>query len=180
MKLNLGCGIDRMIGYVNCDISTDVKPDKIVDLEKKLPFENNSIDEINLSHVLEHVRNLIPLMHEIRRVCKNGARIHIRVPFYSSWSQFTDPTHVRFFTPGTFDYFRKGKLGHEVGASEDLFIVKKVKINFFFGGMSFLNPIINPLVNLNKRLYCRMFAWVFPASEIIYELEVVKKDKRII
>jgi SAM-dependent methyltransferase len=175
MKLNLGCGLDRRAGYVNCDISPKVNPDRIVDLEKKLPFRDNSVDEINLSHVLEHVRNLVPLMHELRRICKNGAKIHIRVPFYSSWSQFTDPTHVRFFTPRTFDYFQKGKLSHEVGAGDkNLFIARKVKITFFFGKMSFLNPLIDPLINLSQTIYCRLFAWIFPASEIVYELEVVK------
>ncbi len=174
MKLNLGCGRETIRGYVNCDISKDVNPDKVVDLEKKLPFKDNSVEEVVINHVLEHIINFIPLMHELRRICGPGARIYARVPFYSSWSQFTDPTHVRFFTPRTFDYFKKGELGHEAGANEDLFIVKKVKINFFFGKMAILNPIINPLINLSQRAYCRLFAWTFPASEICYELEVVK------
>lgn len=34
MKLNLGCGRDKIKGYVNCDISKSVNPDKVVDLEK--------------------------------------------------------------------------------------------------------------------------------------------------
>ena len=175
MKLNIGCGNSKKKDYINCDISADVKPDKIVDLEKKLPFKDNSVDEIILEHVLEHVKDLVGAMRELRRICKNGARIYVRVPFYASWSQFTDPTHVRFFTPRTFDYFQKGNLSHEVGAGkEDLFKVEKVKITMFFGGMSFLNPLINPLINLNQRAYCRFFAWVFPASEIYYELAVKK------
>jgi len=34
MKLQFGCGHDKIKGYINCDISPQVNPDKIVDLEK--------------------------------------------------------------------------------------------------------------------------------------------------
>jgi predicted SAM-dependent methyltransferase len=59
MKLHLGCGRDYKPGWINCDISSDVKPDKVVDLEKKLPFKNNSVDMILANHVLEHVHNFV-------------------------------------------------------------------------------------------------------------------------
>ena len=78
MKLHLGCGHDKIPEYINCDISPQVKPDKIVDLEKKLPFKDNSIDEIIANHVIEHISNFIELMHEIHRICKNGAILKIK------------------------------------------------------------------------------------------------------
>lgn len=174
MKLNLGCGRDYRKGCVNCDIAPEVKPDKIVDLEKRLPFKDNSVDEIVANHVLEHVHNFVPLMHELYRVCKKGVEIKIKVPFYSVIGQFTDPTHVRFFTPFTFDYFKKGSFSHEVGCNKDMFEVQKVKINFGFGRSSKLNFIINPLVNFSHLFYCRFFAWILPCAEIYYELLVVK------
>ena len=34
MKLNLGCGMKKMEGYVNCDKIKEVNPDKVVDLKK--------------------------------------------------------------------------------------------------------------------------------------------------
>ena len=55
MKLNLGCGKKKISGYINCDRSKEVNPDKIVNLEKKLPFKDNSIDEVIGNHILEHV-----------------------------------------------------------------------------------------------------------------------------
>lgn len=175
MKLNLGCGRSKKLGYVNVDFSKDVKPDKVWNLEKTpLPFKENSVDEILAYHVLEHVHNFIPLMHEFRRICKKGARIRIKTPFYSTWGQFNDPTHVRFFSPFTFNYFKKGTYSHQVDVKEDVFDVKKVKINFGIGRAKILNWLFNPLINLNHEFYCRFFAWILPASEIEYELEVLK------
>lgn len=69
MKLNLGCGKDKKEGYVNIDSSDEVKPDKIWNLEKTpFPFRENSVEEIIAEHVLEHIKNFIPLMHELRRI----------------------------------------------------------------------------------------------------------------
>lgn len=179
MKLNLGCGNDYKKGYVNVDSSKDVKPDKVWNLEKTpLPFKDNSVDEILAFHVLEHINNFLPLIHEFHRICKQGARIKIKTPFYAAWGQFNDPTHVRFFSPFTFNYFNKWKnYSHQVGATgkkKDMFKMHMVKINFAIGRASILNWIINPIINLNHELYCRFFAWILPASEMKYELEVVK------
>jgi len=150
MKLHLGCGNDYKKGYVNCDISKEVNPDKVINLEEPLVmFKDNSVSEIIANHVFEHVNNFIPLMHEIYRICKDEAIIKIKVPFYSSWGQYNDPTHVRFFTPFTFGYFQKGNYSHEVSANKDMFQVKKVKINFGVGNSSKLNWLFNPLLNLN-------------------------------
>ncbi len=174
MKLHLGCGNDYRKGYVNCDMSKAVSPDKVVDLEKGLPFKDNSVDEIIANHVFEHIHNFIPLMHEVHRVCEKNALIKIKTPFYSSWGQFNDPTHVRFFTPFTFGYFNKGNYSHEVGANVDMFNIKKVRINFGIGPSSKLNWIINPIINFNHVVFCRLFAWIIPAAEIEYELRVLK------
>jgi predicted SAM-dependent methyltransferase len=175
MKLNLGCGNNKKEGYINIDSSKEVKPDKVWNLEKKpLPFKVNSVDEVLAYHVLEHVQNFIPLMHDLHKICKNGAVIKIRVPFYSAWGQFNDPTHVRFFSPFTFDYFKKGTYSHQVKVKKDMFEVRKVKINFGIGRASILNWFFNPIINLNHKFYCRFFAWILPAAEIGYELIVLK------
>lgn len=174
MKLNLGCGTKKIEGYVNCDSSKSVNPDKIVDLEKSLPFKDNSIDEIIANHVLEHITNFIPLMHEMYRICKKGALLKFRVPFYSYPSYYNDPTHVRFFTPFTFNYFINKELSHEVKSNGDMFKIVKRKINFSIGPLKIINKIINPILNFNQRLYCRFFSWIFPAAEIEFELIVIK------
>ncbi len=175
-KLHLGCGNDYKEGWLNCDISKQVNPDMVIDLESKLPFKDNSTFRILTCHTLEHINNFIPLMHEIHRICKPNSKVEILVPFYSAWGQFNDPTHVRFFTPYTFDYFMKGNYSHELGVDRDMFEVKEVRINFGIGKSSKLNFLFNPLLNLNHKIYCRFFAWIFPASEIYYKLRVIKNE----
>lgn len=175
MKLHLGCGNDYKPGYLNCDCTEKVKVDKIIDLEEPLyMFEDNSIEEVICYHVLEHINNFIPLMHEIHRICKKDALIRIKTPFYSAWGQFNDPTHVRVFSPWTFTYFKKGNYSHEVNCNKDMFKEEKVKINFGVGKASKLNFLFNPIINFNKKVYCRFFAFILPCSEMQYVLRVLK------
>ena len=47
----------------------------------------------------------------------------------------------------------------------------KVRVNF---NSSKLNWLMNPLINFNHRFYCRFFAFIFPSSEIQFELKVIK------
>lgn len=174
MKLHLGCGNDYREGYVNCDISPEVKPDKVVNLEKPLRmFKDNSVSEIVANHVFEHVFNFIPLMHELHRISKHNAIIKVKVPFYATWGQYNDPTHVRFFSPFTFGYFRKGNYSHEVGNNKNMFEIK-AKLNYGVGSSRRLNWILNPLINFNQAIYCKLFAFILPASEIEFELKVLK------
>ena len=56
MKLNLGCGSKILEGYTNVDKFDYYKPDIVHDLEvTPYPFKENSVDEILMSHVLEHI-----------------------------------------------------------------------------------------------------------------------------
>ena len=105
MKLNLGCGPKRIPGYVGVDKEERVKPDLIADFEEGLPFKTDSVDQIYASHLLEHITNFNPLMEEIFRVCKPGARVEIRAPYGLSEEGIADTTHVRLLCLHTFDYF---------------------------------------------------------------------------
>ena len=176
LKVQLGCGNCYIKGWLNTDKSPLVKRDMFVDLEKPLPFKDNSVDEIIANHVLEHINNFIPLVKEMHRICKRGAKIYIRVPFYAGWGQWNDPTHVRFFSLYTFDYFNPSLYSHECGVSnksKPMFDIE-VKLNYAIGRLSFLNWIINPIINLWQDFYVRFFGFIIPASEIRYELEVLK------
>ena len=75
MKLNLGSGSKILKGYVNVDKFQYYNPDVVHDLEKfPYPFEDNSVDEILLSHVLEHIGQnpdvFNNIIKELYRICK--------------------------------------------------------------------------------------------------------------
>lgn len=71
----------------------------------KYPFDDNTFDEVLAFSVLEHTTNIVKQMEEIHRVCKNGAKVFIEVPYYNSPDACGDPTHKSFFTERTMEYF---------------------------------------------------------------------------
>jgi predicted SAM-dependent methyltransferase len=97
-KINIGAGGEELLGFKTIDIDASTKPDIVCDIEKGLPFGDNSVDEIRCSHTLEHINNILFVLREFYRVCKNGAKITITVPLMDA----SDMTHVRFFNEHTF------------------------------------------------------------------------------
>lgn len=113
IKLDIGAGKSRREGFTSVDI---VPPaDIVVNLEhERLPFEDNSVDEIACYETLEHISHsrenpdgldaLIFVMNEMHRVLKPGCLLHGKVPGTDDGA-FADPTHQRYFRKSTFDYF---------------------------------------------------------------------------
>jgi len=100
IRLNLGCGNDYKEGWLNCDFNRNNKIDMFVDLiDKTLPWADNSVDEILLDNVLEHIEKgaYFHFMDEIWRICKPGAIINIYVPHCTSPFAFGHPAHYNFF-----------------------------------------------------------------------------------
>lgn len=113
MKLNLGCGYNKYPGYVNVDADPNCNPDVIADLEERLPFEDNSVDEIILYHVLEHLgqdtKTYFRIWQELYRVLKDQGEVRITVPHWNHENFHHDPTHVRKVTPVGVNMFNQLK-----------------------------------------------------------------------
>lgn len=108
-KLNIGCGRNLIPGWVNLDSYPLPGVDIVADLETcgstPLPFADASVDEFLLSHVMEHIRNVLPMMQELHRIAAPNAKMVVRVPYGATDDAFEDPTHVRQLFTGSFGYF---------------------------------------------------------------------------
>lgn len=103
--LDLGCGPHKRSGAFGFDRRPQPGVNVACNIEEPLPLQNECADLVYMSHVIEHVTNLTGLMQEVYRVCKPGAIVEIVVPYYTSRGAFRDPTHVRYITEDTFQYF---------------------------------------------------------------------------
>jgi len=104
--LDIGCGKNKVPGAIGVDCIALPGVDVVHDLNTfPYPFDTNSIDEIHINHVLEHVPDVMVTMEELYRVAKPGATIHIRVPHFTGVLAWRDPTHRRSFTASSFAYF---------------------------------------------------------------------------
>ncbi len=109
VRLNLGSSDRAIEGFLNVDILSGAGVDIVCDLNEGIPLKDNSVAEIYAGHILEHLDDTVRIMEEIYRVCKNGAIVKIKVPYFKSIGAFKDSTHRRFFTEKTFDYFSESR-----------------------------------------------------------------------
>lgn len=104
MKIDIGGGNMGKEGYKTVDIVDTA--DYVCNLEiDRLPFEDNSVDEIFTHSTLEHIKNLTHVMNEMWRVLKWGGKLEIIVPHKDCAAAYQDPTHVRFFNTEVMKFY---------------------------------------------------------------------------
>jgi hypothetical protein len=60
MKLNLGCGSNKIPEFVNIDSQPGCNPDLVLDfINEDLPYADNTIQEVVMFHTIEHIRKPI-------------------------------------------------------------------------------------------------------------------------
>ena len=112
MKLNLGSGLKPLKDYVNVDKEPMAKPDVLFDLETfPWPWPDNSVEEIQMTHVLEHLGQkpsvFLHIIGAIYRILQPAGVLIVKVPHARSDGFIGDPTHVRAITPQLLSLFSK-------------------------------------------------------------------------
>lgn len=107
MRLNLGSGYNKMGGFVNIDNRSCVSPDIVVDVEKGLPFQDNSINEVVAKDFLEHIPigKTVFVIEEIYRVLEKDGVFFSFTPSTDGRGAFQDPTHVSFWNKNSWLYY---------------------------------------------------------------------------
>lgn len=121
-KLNIGCRNSRIEDYKNCDIVDGPCVDYICSADK-LPFEDNSIDEVLSEHMIEHLtfeefnRSIV----EWHRVLKVGGSIIIECPdLMGVCKAFVDSNHFnQYFSFAGYWPLIAHFYGHQRGASPE-------------------------------------------------------------
>lgn len=133
-KLNLGCGNNPLSGYINFDKYSEGNNIFYCDLEKlPLPFDDNSIDEIRLHHVLEHLN--IPafeFMLEMYRILKKNGIIDIKLPTNCYILTHIRYHHSKIYFESICDTNKNIKSGQRLELFEVISIKGKIKSIFSF------------------------------------------------
>lgn len=166
--LEIGCGRRKFesskdeVTYL--DIIDLPGVDIVHDLNKiPFPFENNKFDLILANHVLEHLNNLIEVMEELYRILKPFGLLRILVPYFASPSAFIDPTHKRYFTLGTFDYFsEKSEYSYYSNKKINFKVIKKKFIPY----KTLFNKIFVSIINKFPYFYEMHLSRLIPAKEL--------------
>jgi len=107
-SLDLGCGPSPQPGFVGADKRAIKGVNIVMDIEE-MPwcFKSNTVTQILLSHVFEHIKPWLSLdvFNEMWRVMQEEGQLLLVVPHGQSYGMLQDPTHINFVVDATFDYF---------------------------------------------------------------------------
>jgi SAM-dependent methyltransferase len=106
MKINLGCGVDKIVGHINIDIDPRCEPDLLCDC-LCLPYDDSSIDVVRAFDFLEHIPNdkRLDIIEEIFRVLKPGGEFQHFTPSILGMGAFQDPFHLSFWCINSWYYY---------------------------------------------------------------------------
>jgi len=109
--LHIGSGMrplkrkEKNVEVIHLDILKVPHVDIIADLNKGIPFRDNSFDEICANNILEHLREFKFIIEECWRVLKLNGLMRVTLPNVLNPNSWRSPFHYRGFHPDTWFYF---------------------------------------------------------------------------
>lgn len=103
IKLDVGAGQYPKEGFVRMDFDPQ-GTDIIWDIKDGIPLPDSSVEELYSSHFFEHFlpTDFHYILMEVWRVCMNGAKVEIRVPYGNTWQGHL-PCHYNRSTEETME-----------------------------------------------------------------------------
>lgn len=168
VKLNIGCGNKRREGFVGIDKYPCAAADIVCDITTGIPCGDDTVDEVIMDNVIEHILDIPAVMREVHRVCKHGAKVTIITPHFSSLTSWRDPTHIHHLSYFSFDHFAKENTRHYMGCQ---FEVVNRRLSFVGGPGGLIGRFI---FWLSPRKYEQNYCFIFRASTLTFGLQAVK------
>lgn len=179
IKLDLGCGGSKRKGYIGVDTIPFPCIDIIHDLnEFPYPFEENTIDEIWMDNVIEHLKEPVKVIEELYRITKNNALVTISVPYFRSVYSAIDPTHVNQFTSFWFDYFDPDNIfSSKYNYSHAKYKIKKKVFDREWENkkISKIHKHYLNMANKNPKKYEFRYSHIYPLNSLTFTLETMKE-----
>ncbi|MDH3324017.1 MAG: class I SAM-dependent methyltransferase [Candidatus Peregrinibacteria bacterium] len=126
--LDLGCGLNKTPNSIGVDIVKLEGVDIVHDLNKiPYPFQSNSMEQVILNDVLEHLNDPINVLKESHRILKEGGMIKIRVVHWNHRYSYSDPQHKHAFSELVWDFFTGKRRSYYTD-----FKFKNLKIDYIF------------------------------------------------
>lgn len=176
--LNLGCGNAKLdfpeaksaSVVIGVDHSPHSQADILHDLDTiPYPVEADSFDLVILQDVIEHVRDVPAVLNEVYRIVRHGGIVRIRTPHYSSYYAYNDPTHLHFFGALVFDGFDAANPNRLYAQAR--FLIRRREIQF---PKVWRITGVAALANRYTKRWEQLFAFIFRAENLYFELEAVK------
>ncbi|MBP7087682.1 MAG: methyltransferase domain-containing protein [Candidatus Omnitrophica bacterium] len=150
--IDLGCGCNKHQGAIGVDNIKLAGVDIIHDLlDFPYPFNDESADEVILSHVLEHfyLKDIIKILDETGRILKKEGELTISVPHVFCSGAFMDPGHKSFFCYETLYYFTKE---HTAYYRKDLKTKYNWEIKKLWTSVNFFNDHFGKITPLKRKI----------------------------
>ena len=173
MTIDIGCGKNKIEpGSLGLDQTLDSSADVVCNLDRlPWPLRDNSASRIHLSHILEHLDDLMGVMGEVYRIAQPQAKVHVVTPHFSSHNSFSDPTHRHHLAAQSFRHFT-GESFERFSGAPFRFHILDCRVSF--GHNLLLDGLGRTIAGWSLPWYERHAAWIFPAQEIYCTLEVIK------
>lgn len=107
-NLHLGCGHNRLEGWLNADLYPTPATDVTFDLQQPWPIETDSQCQVYASHVVEHLTDWQTFFQQAWRVLQPGGKLYLRVPYGGHPSAWWDFGHIRPWFIENFVFFQPG------------------------------------------------------------------------
>ncbi|MGD0500500.1 MAG: class I SAM-dependent methyltransferase [Bryobacteraceae bacterium] len=163
--LDIGCGLKRAEpGAIGMDWSEESGAEVVWDVDRyPWPLPDGVFGRVHMSHIIEHMDDIVRGMKEVHRVCRTGADVFITTPHFSSHNSYTDPSHRHHLSAATFKYFTDRRFATFLSprCGFDL-----VGVELTFGGNFVLDGLGRLIARRSLKWYERRCAWILPASDI--------------